>query len=1353
MPPKKKEKSAEKGEKKEKGKVKRGTPAGEKKIEQPLTELEKEFYLIQIRDLEERLERYQHKCDELEVREKDFSSEFERLTKDKKEIVSFLKRSLDQRADELADLTDRLIGLQQAKEAEKEACENQLAQLRHEFQESKDQLTSENMILAGKLASVEEFRLQKEELMGRLTEMEEQLEKQGQEHQTTISNLEKKAVVDKDRLKKEMMVRVAAVAAEFRRVSDKQMAETTKRMIRENVSVTAQLSKSSSKSLELLQENQALKELEERQRQQLGVLEHGQKDLARKSLSNQKVVRILTEKCKEQQYVLQEYMEKEHEYDQLKSDHATLQQEVEVLRQELVSRKDEQGVKHAEAEDLKRCLIAERQSRGQLERVLKEAAFALKEALLEGPSTMKEADPEIQTHVRRRQMMEKLLSLLDSAALLGVGPALKEFKREAASSHEHRTEPGSDSCPYVLSAVLQLQNPLWFGCLSNMSCVILQEGPSTMKEADPEIQTHVRRRQMMEKLLSLLDSAALLGVGPALKEFKREAASSHEHRTEPGSDRLSVLLKAPRLLPHYRIGDLGLVPRPEQTLATTLNKVAPLSRSTQLELHKHLGQVRDGSMFSTAVSEKQLEEAREKSRRRLFRSSRIFELEEDKKDRLELCGRSIIELRAAEHYGRGVEAVSKADWERAVHFFTKTINLQPQQTRLYVCRAEAYLQLCDFQSAALNYRKASALEPQSEAFRLRLAFIFYLQGQCLFDHGRHLDALESFAKATELRPDYRPYHMRSLACLAAIGRHSDCLRLVSKRIETEMDDPELYILSARLHKHFNQLTICYHDVKAALALAPGIPEGRSLLMELEGRAEQARRLALSRAVAGNLQEALQKINTALENNPEEVQYYLFRAEAYLQLCDFQSAALNYRKASALEPQSEAFRLRLAFIFYLQGQCLFDHGRHLDALESFAKATELRPDYRPYHMRSLACLAAIGRHSDCLRLVSKRIETEMDDPELYILSARLHKHFNQLTICYHDVKAALALAPGIPEGRSLLMELEGSAEQARRLALSRAVAGNLQEALQKINTALENNPEEVQYYLFRGTLYRRLKDFSTAIDDFILALDRSGGEEGRSVQAEAQRQLLLTYNDFAVHCFTRGFYEEAVMLLNKAIGMEKREKGLYINRGDCFFKQRELEFALADYQQAEELDPLDRSIKIRFAVVYSTMGQRDYESGRQISPSALQAVPLLARLYPGCTVTDILSSEAGEMAKMKLDVSLQACGLYEDPSSFKRDPHKPPPKHEKSSEEPADAADTENRIAPCIGDTDLHHEIMRSKIKINRAVKCALQERRSLRSDGPRVSALAQPASAEPPQDAYRPYRWKKFNTAVGLQFR
>lgn len=62
------------------------------------------------------------------------------------------------------------------------------------------------------------------------------------------------------------------------------------------------------------------------------------------------------------------------------------------------------------------------------------------------------------------------------------------------------------------------------------------------------------------------------------------------------------------------------------------------------------------------------------------------------------------------------------------------------------------------------------------------------------------------------------------------------------------------------------------------------------------------------------------------------------------------------------------------------------------------------------------------------------------------------------------------------------------------------------------------------------------------------MDKTDHNEENPVYQEAQRQLLLTYNDFAVECFTKGFYEEAIILLNKAIKGEKREKGLYINRG-------------------------------------------------------------------------------------------------------------------------------------------------------------------------------------------------------------
>lgn len=47
----------------------------------------------------------------------------------------------------------------QEKDEEKDSYEKQLSTLKNEFQEMKDQYTSENMILGGKLASLEEFRV------------------------------------------------------------------------------------------------------------------------------------------------------------------------------------------------------------------------------------------------------------------------------------------------------------------------------------------------------------------------------------------------------------------------------------------------------------------------------------------------------------------------------------------------------------------------------------------------------------------------------------------------------------------------------------------------------------------------------------------------------------------------------------------------------------------------------------------------------------------------------------------------------------------------------------------------------------------------------------------------------------------------------------------------------------------------------------------------------------------------------------------------------------------------------------------------------------------------------------------
>lgn len=56
------------------------------------------------------------------------------------------------------------------------------------------------------------------------------------------------------------------------------------------------------------------------------------------------------------------------------------------------------------------------------------------------------------------------------------------------------------------------------------------------------------------------------------------------------------------------------------------------------------------------------------------------------------------------------------------------------------------------------------------------------------------------------------------------------------------------------------------------------------------------------------------------------------------------------------------------------------------------------------------------------------------------------------------------------------------------------------------------------------------------------------DNSEDLEEDAQTQLVLTYNDFAIQCFSRGLHSEAIMLLNKAIEKQRDASELFINRG-------------------------------------------------------------------------------------------------------------------------------------------------------------------------------------------------------------
>ncbi|XP_006892679.1 PREDICTED: uncharacterized protein C9orf117 homolog [Elephantulus edwardii] len=410
----------------------------------------REFYYIQIRELEDRLARYQRKWDELSVQKKFFRQEFEQLANNKEEIVAFLKRTLNQQVDEITELNEQLQSLQMAREMEKDAFEAQLAQVRHEFQETKDQLTTENIILGGKLAALEEFRLQKEELTDKLLSLEGQLQKQEDKHKDYVYNLEKKSVLDKDRLKKEIIQRVNLVATEFRKVANNQMWETTKRAIQENRIVSLQMAKLSRQGVQLLQENEMLQGMQGQLCQQVELLENTQNAMASSSRIHQQLILLLTEKCQQQQ---QDTVEVKQLYKVL----SHLKQNLQQLRkdnQELRSQKEQLNLQleqeQAKVQQLLQDLTEEQKIRASLKLTLTRAASFLQGILQMHSEEQEYGDFDVVFQLRCKEMMQQLLAMLSSTIALcpqtAVSPHPKTHhqgpnKETLASDQLPRIEP------------------------------------------------------------------------------------------------------------------------------------------------------------------------------------------------------------------------------------------------------------------------------------------------------------------------------------------------------------------------------------------------------------------------------------------------------------------------------------------------------------------------------------------------------------------------------------------------------------------------------------------------------------------------------------------------------------------------------------------------------------------------------------------------------------------------------------------------------------------------------------------------------------------------------------------------
>lgn len=346
-----------------------------------VTEVEQAFLDLQLTECNRKVARLRTTVDELEQRNEELEKAYEKLDEDRADIIAYLKKTLNTKNEENQELKEKVKGLEEIREIETAQFKETVAELEKNFTIMKDQLTSENKLLAGKLNTLEEFRAIRDDLMKKFEKQEQDFLDQEMKYKRIIYEAEKKFVIGKDKLKKEMEARLLQLAQDFQDATELRIAASTHRVIRENIAINNELDNILSTQSKLSEQNEKFRESEKNARIAKELAEEERDKAINKNVVQLKVIDQLTTAFQEAKKERALYKKRTFDLESLQAkiqkltkENENLALQVRILEQNLHARMSDQNKATIEA-----TKVAKEASK--LKKILKEAAAAVQAAL------------------------------------------------------------------------------------------------------------------------------------------------------------------------------------------------------------------------------------------------------------------------------------------------------------------------------------------------------------------------------------------------------------------------------------------------------------------------------------------------------------------------------------------------------------------------------------------------------------------------------------------------------------------------------------------------------------------------------------------------------------------------------------------------------------------------------------------------------------------------------------------------------------------------------------------------------------------------------------------------------------
>ena len=233
-------------------------------------------------------------------------------------------------------------------------------------------------------------------------------------------------------------------------------------------------------------------------------------------------------------------------------------------------------------------------------------------------------------------------------------------------------------------------------------------------------------------------------------------------------------------------------------------------------------------------------------------------------------------------FRRGLDAQNNKQYDDAIDWYTRTVELNEQFFWAYNNRGLVYHHKKEYEKAVADYDKAIAINPED-------AMVYYNRGIFYQDMKKYGDALADYDKAIELNPEYARCYCNRGVIHNEMGNYQKALDDYNSAIKFAPEDATTYNNRGVNYDCMGQYDQALADYDKAIELNP------DNAYPYDSRGDTYINL-------GKYQEAVEACNKAIELDPKFKEAYQTRAKAYRLMGNEEKAKADEEKVAELEPR-------------------------------------------------------------------------------------------------------------------------------------------------------------------------------------------------------------------------------------------------------------------------------------------------------------------------------------------------------------------------------------------------------------------------------------------------------------------